>query len=272
MLRPRITPCLLIRNRGLVKTVRFADPKYVGDPVNAVKIFNEKEADELIALDIDATAQRREPDFRLIAQLAVECRMPLCYGGGIKTVDQAKRIIGLGIEKVAISSAALENPKIVALIARAIGSQSVVVVLDAKRRGANQYEVWTHNGTHSSGKSLTVALRDVESAGAGEVLVNSIDNDGAMNGYDLSLGRLVRDSIKLPMTMLGGAGSLADIEKLLAECGVIGAAAGSLFVFKGIYRAVLINYPSPAQKEDLFPSAWRSVTVEPAPAIQNGEG
>ena len=133
MLRPRITPCLLIRNRGLVKTVRFADPKYVGDPVNAVKIFNEKEADELIALDIDATAQRREPDFRLIAQLAVECRMPLCYGGGIKTVDQAKRIIGLGVEKIAISSAALENPGIVSLIAKEIGSQSVVVVFDVKK-------------------------------------------------------------------------------------------------------------------------------------------
>src|SRR5688572_11902908 len=127
MLRPRITPCLLIRNRGLVKTVRFAVPKYVGDPVNAVKIFNEKEADELIALDIDATAQKREPDFRLIAQIAVECRMPLCYGGGIKTVDQAKRIIGMGVEKIAVSSAALENPDIVSLIAKEIGSQSVVV-------------------------------------------------------------------------------------------------------------------------------------------------
>ena len=251
MLRPRITPCLLIRDRGLVKTVRFAEPKYVGDPVNAVKIFNEKEADELIALDIDATAKAREPDFRLIGQVAVECRMPLCYGGGIKTVDQAKRIIGLGVEKIAISSVALENPAIVSLIAKEIGSQSVVVVFDVKNMGANHYEVWTHNGTRRAGKSLVAVLAEAESTGAGEILVNSIDNDGTMKGYDLVLARLVRDSTKLPMTVLGGAGSLADIGQLFHECGVIGAAAGSLFVFKGVYRAVLINYPSHAQKEEI---------------------
>lgn len=255
MLRPRITPCLLIRNHGLVKTVRFADAKYVGDPVNAVKIFNEKEADELIALDIDATAQGREPDFRLIAQIAVECRMPLCYGGGIKTVDQAKRIIGLGVEKIAISSVALDNPRIVALIAKEIGSQSVVVVFDVRKGAGKDYKVWTHNGTGNTGKSLVTALKAAESVGAGEILVNSIDNDGVMKGYDLPLGRVVRDSTKLPMTMLGGAGSLTDIGNLVRECGVIGAAAGSLFVFKGIYRAVLINYPSQAQKEAITRSA-----------------
>jgi cyclase len=255
MLRPRITPCLLIRNRGLVKTVRFADPKYVGDPVNAVKIFNEKEADELIAIDIDATAQRREPDFRLIGQIAVECRMPLCYGGGIKTVEQAKRIIGLGVEKIAISSAALENDQIVSWIAKEIGSQSVVVVLDVKISAGNDYEAWTHNATRNSRRLLVDALEMAEAAGAGEILVNSIDNDGVMKGYDLSLGRLVRQSTKLPMTILGGAGSLADIGRLISECGVIGAAAGSLFVFKGIYKAVLINYPSQAQKEELIQSA-----------------
>lgn len=261
MLRPRITPCLLIRNRGLVKTVRFADPKYVGDPVNAVKIFNEKEADELIALDIDATAQKKEPDFRLIAQIAVECRMPLCYGGGIKTVDQAKRIIGMGVEKIAVSSVAIENPGIVSLIAKEIGSQSVVVVFDVKKRGESNYEVWTQNGTTNTRKSLLSVLSEAESSGAGEVLVNSIDNDGMMKGYDLFLGRLVRRSIKLPMTMLGGAGSLSDIERLINECGIIGAAAGSLFVFKGVYKAVLINYPSHAQKEGLI----RSVFAEADP-------
>jgi cyclase len=234
-----------------VKTVRFAEPKYVGDPVNAVKIFNEKEADELIALDIDATAKAREPDFRLIAQVAVECRMPLCYGGGIKTVDQAKRIIGLGVEKIAVSSVALENPAIVSLIANEIGSQSVVVVLDVKSAGPNHYEVWTLNGTRRASKPLTAALAEAESMGAGEILVNCIDNDGMMKGYDLPLARMVRDFTKLPMTVLGGAGSLADIGQLFRECGVIGAAAGSLFVFKGVYRAVLINYPSQAQKEEI---------------------
>lgn len=255
MLRPRITPCLLIRDRALVKTVRFADAKYVGDPVNAVKIFNEKEADELIALDIDATAQQRQPDFRLIAQIAVECRMPLCYGGGIKTVEEAKRIIGLGVEKIAISSAALENPEIVSLIAKEIGSQSVVVVFDVKKRAGDDYSVWTHNGTRNTNKALVSLLKGAESVGAGEIVVNSVDNDGVMKGYDLPLSRLVRASTKLPMTILGGAGSLADIGTLIRECGVVGAAAGSLFVFKGIYKAVLINYPSQAQKEAITRSA-----------------
>ena len=256
MLRPRITPCLLVRNGGLVKTVQFKDPKYVGDPINAVKIFNEKESDELIVLDIDATANDVEPDFKMIARLAVECRMPLCYGGGIKTAEQAKRIIGLGVEKVAISSAAIENPRLVSAIAQEIGSQSVVVVLDVKEgaRGS-AYEVWTHNGRTPTGKSPVEVASGAQSLGAGEILVNSIDNDGLMKGYDLPLATLVREATRLPMTVLGGAGSLADIGLLISTCGVIGAAAGSLFVFKGTYRAVLINYPSRVQKDELIRSA-----------------
>ena len=266
MLRPRITPCLLIRNRGLVKTVRFGEAKYVGDPINAVKIFNEKEADELIAVDIDATVHGREPDFRLIAQVAVECRMPLCYGGGIKTPEQAKRIIGLGVEKIGISTAAVENPRLVSLIAREIGSQSVVVVFDVKRgRREGDYQLWTRNGKHNTGKSLADALTEAEDSGAGEVLVNSIDDDGMMKGYDLPLATFVRASTRLPMTMLGGAGSLADIGKLIAACGVVGAAAGSLFVFKGVYKAVLINYPTPAQKEEIIRSVLsRSALSRPS--------
>ena len=256
MLRPRITPCLLVRNGGLVKTVHFGEPKYVGDPINAVKIFNEKEADELIVLDIDATAQGAQPNFRLIAQFAAECRMPLCYGGGIKTVEQAKAIIGLGVEKVAISSAALESPRLISVIAEEIGSQSVVVVLDVKKRlAAGDYEVWTHNGQKNSGMSPVQIAQEAESHGAGEIVVNSIDNDGQMKGYDLELALWVRKAIRLPLTVLGGAGSLADIGRLIAACGVVGAAAGSLFVFKGSYRAVLINYPGQGQKEDLISSA-----------------
>jgi len=153
MLRPRIIPCLLVSNGGLVKTVRFAAPKYVGDPINAVKIFNEKESDELIVLDIDATARGAEPDYRRITNLAVECRMPLCYGGGIKTAEQAKRIIGLGVEKVAVSSAAVDTPELIGQISKEIGSQSVVIVLDVRWRNG-VYEVWTHNGTKNSGKRL----------------------------------------------------------------------------------------------------------------------
>jgi cyclase len=250
MLRPRITPCLLIKGGGLVKTVGFDQPKYVGDPVNAVKIFNEKECDELIVVDIDATSDKREPNFRLIAQIAVECRMPLCYGGGIKTVEQAKRIIGLGVEKIAISSAAIENPKLVTATALEIGAQSVVVVLDVRKRGAS-YDVWTHNGRKNTRRSVVELAASMQSAGAGEVVVNSIDNDGRMKGYDLDLALAVRRATSLPITVLGGAGSHADIGKLFETCGVVGAAAGSLFVFKGSLRAVLINYPTPEQKESI---------------------
>jgi cyclase len=258
MLRPRITPCLLVSGGGLVKTVRFGAPKYVGDPINAVKIFNEKEADELMVLDIDASRDVVEPNFKLISQFAVECRMPLCYGGGIKTVDHAKRIIGLGVEKIAISSAAMETPSLISAIAHEVGNQSVVVVVDVKK-GADgtKYEVWTHNGRQNSGRLAESTVGQLEALGAGEVVVNSIDNDGLMKGYDLPLARRVRAATRLPMTVLGGAGSLADIGSLINACGVVGAAAGSLFVFKGAYRAVLINYPSQAQKDELALAALK---------------
>jgi imidazole glycerol-phosphate synthase subunit HisF len=255
MLRPRITPCLLIRGGGLVKTVQFANEKYVGDPINAVKIFNEKEADELVVLDIDASVTGAAPNLRLIGQFAIECRMPLCYGGGIKTVDQARTIISLGVEKVAIASAAVETPELISAIAAAVGSQSVVVVLDVKRSADGDYEVRTHNGRKSTGRKATDVIQDAEFRGAGEIVVNSIDEDGRMKGYDLELARRVRAATTLPMTVLGGAGSLADIGRLIGACGVMGAAAGSLFVFKGAYRAVLINYPSQVQRDELIRAA-----------------
>jgi cyclase len=255
MLRPRITPCLLIHEGGLVKTTRFKDPKYVGDPINAVKIFNEKEADELIVLDIDATVHGAEPNFRLIAQFAAECRMPLCYGGGVRTAAQAKRIIGLGVEKVAISSAALANPDLVTEIAEGVGRQSVVVVLDVKSRTFGGYEIYTHNGTRGTGKSPVEMAAIMAQAGAGEIVINSIDHDGAMKGYDLKLAKAIRDAVRVPLTVLGGAGSLDDITKLLGTCGVVGAAAGSLFVFKGAYRAVLISYPSAQQRDEVIRTA-----------------
>jgi imidazole glycerol-phosphate synthase subunit HisF len=247
-----------MKGGGLVKTVRFADPKYVGDPVNAVKIFNEKEADELIVLDIDATASGREPNYRLISQIAVECRMPLCYGGGVKTVEQAKRIVGLGVEKVALSSALVDDPTLAARLAQEIGAQSVVAVLDVRLRNG-EYEVWTHNATRPAGRRLASVASEIETAGAGEIVVNSIDRDGAMKGYDLALAAQLRQSTRLPMTILGGAGSVADIEALIATCGVVGAAAGSLFVFKGAYRAVLINYPNPARKDEIITGGLRSL-------------
>ena len=253
MLRPRIIPCLLVHNRGLVKTVAFKDPKYVGDPINAVKIFNEKEADELAVFDIDASARNAEPDFKMVANLAAECRMPLCYGGGVKTVAQARRIIGLGVEKIAISSAAIETPELVSAAAQEIGSQSVVVVIDVRKDPKTGQDLaWTHNGTRNTGRRLIDVAQQVEALGAGEIVVNSIDNDGKMKGYDLALARSLRQAVQLPITLLGGAGSLADIGALVAACGVVGAAVGSLFVFKGPYKAVLISYPAPQKKDELF--------------------
>jgi len=255
MLRPRIIPCLLVHNKGLVKTVNFKHPKYVGDPINAVKIFNEKEVDELIVLDIDASTQNREPDFTMIKNLAAECRMPLCYGGGVKTVKQAKEIINLGAEKVALSSAALENPEIVSAIADAVGKQSVIVVLDVKKNGLfGQYEIFTHNGTKATGKSPREFSVQTEKLGAGEIVINSIDNDGVMKGYDMKLIEIVREAVSVPITALGGAGNLNDIKQLVSKFGIIGAAAGSLFVFKGSYKAVLINYPKRAEITELLAS------------------
>lgn len=252
MLRPRIIPCLLVHEGGLVKTVEFKDPKYVGDPINAVKIFNEKEADELVVLDIDATVKGKEPDYRMIENLAAECRMPLCYGGGVKTPEQAKRIIGLGVEKVALSAAAVAEPTLVGRIAEAVGRQSVVVVLDVRKKSglfAKGYEVYTHNGKQShKGDPVELALR-MQDAGAGEIVINSIDRDGQMKGYDIQLATRMREALRIPLTFLGGAGSHQDLETLVGACGVVGASAGSLFVFKGPYRAVLINYPSPEQKD-----------------------
>lgn len=250
MLRPRIILCLLVHKKGLVKTVNFANPKYVGDPINAVKIFNEKEVDELIVLDIDATVEQRKPDYNMIQNLAVECRMPLCYGGGVKTVEQAKDIISLGVEKVALSSVAIENPSIIPEFSTAVGNQSVVIVLDVKKhKWGKSFEIYTHNGTKPTGKTPAEYLDDTRKLGVGEFVINSIDKDGMMGGYDHSLVDDIKPKINVPLTVLGGAGSLNDIERLIDRYGIIGAAAGSLFIFKGPYKAVLINYPDEKDKK-----------------------
>jgi cyclase len=181
MLHPRIIPFLLVHEKGLVKTFRFKDPKYVGDPINAVRIFNEKEVDELMVIDIDASTENREPDYKMIENLAIECRMPLCYGGGIKSVTQAQRIFSLGVEKIALSSVAIENPDLISQIAEKVGNQSVIIVLDVKKKlFGNKYEIWTHNATKSSGKDPVEFARMCESLGAGEIIINSIDHDGVM--------------------------------------------------------------------------------------------
>jgi len=252
MLRPRISPCLLVRKKGLVKTCNFKSGKYVGDPINAVRIFNEKEVDELIVLDIDATVERRDPDYKMIEDLAAECRMPLCYGGGVKTIDQAMRIFGLGVEKIGISSAAVQSPRFVSNLAERVGTQSVVVILDVVKTGREgKYQIVTHNAREKTPRCPVQFSREVAQLGCGEIVINSVDRDGMMNGYDLELMASIRAAVGVPLTALGGAGTLRDIGSLIQKFGIIGASAGSLFVFKGAFKAVLINYPSRVEKDAL---------------------
>jgi len=230
----------------------------VGDPINAVRIFNEKQVDELSVFDIDASAENREPDYRMIENLAAECRMPLCYGGGVKTPEQAQKIFSLGVEKIAISSAAVEDPTLVKRISEKVGRQSVVVVLDVKKKLLGGYEVYINNGKKATGKNPIDFVKQLEGMGAGEIVINSIDHDGVMKGYDLNLSERIRKVTHLPLTILGGAGSLEDIGSLISKFGIIGASAGSLFVFKGVYKAVLINYPNPLDKDNLIKKSINS--------------
>jgi cyclase len=256
MLRPRIIPVLLLHDGGLYKTVGFKDPKYIGDPINAVRIFNEKEVDELMIVDIDASIRRQEPDYQLISRLAAECRMPLSYGGGVKRVEQFERIVALGVEKVAVSSAAVESPDLIRDAAARVGSQSVVVVLDVKRTGLlRRPEIVTYNGTRRTGRDAVDFARLVTTLGAGEIVINSVDRDGSMNGYDVDLVERVRAAVTVPITALGGAGNHEHIVDLVRRFEIVGAAAGSFFVFKGKYRAVLISYPDRIEKQQILDRA-----------------
>ena len=252
MLRPRIIPCLLVRKKGLVKTEKFKEGKYVGDPINAVKIFNEKEVDELMIIDIDASSYNREPDFDLIKNVALESRMPLCYGGGVKTADHVRRIVSLGAEKVAVSSVALDNIDVLKEMCIAVGSQSVVVIIDVKKKLLGGYQIVTHNAKRNRKKKLLDFIKELDEIGIGEIVINSVDNDGMMKGYDFKLLDQVRNTTNTPISILGGAGHLDDIQEAINRYGIIGVAAGSLFVFKGKYKAVLINYPSHELKNKII--------------------
>lgn len=252
MLRSRVIPCLLLQNKGLVKTVKFKNPKYVGDPINAVKIFNEKEVDELMFIDIDASSKNTQPDYGLIEKIANECRMPLCYGGGIKSVEQAQKIIKLGAEKIAISSIFFDDPSIVNKMAEIIGRQSIVVVIDVKKDLFGNYKIYTNNGTKKMAQGLDKTLSNLEKIGIGELVINSIDCDGEMKGYDINLADHVRNLVSCPLTFLGGASSQENILNLVKKFKVIGAGVGSLFVFKGIYKAVLINYLDNNYRDKIF--------------------
>ncbi len=251
MLRPRIIPSLLIHDNGLVKTKNFQNPSYVGDPINAVKTFNEKEVDELIVSDIDASILKKEPNFELIKKFAEESRMPLCYSGGIKTVEHVSKIIQLGIEKVGISSKAIEDVGFIEKAAALVGSQSIVGILDIKKGLFGGYSAYTKNGRKKIKNNVSDIILDMQNAGVGEIVINSIDRDGTKEGYDFDLVDKLREKIRVPLTILGGAGSYEDIKKVIERYGIIGVSAGSLFVYQGRYNAVLINFLSRENLEEI---------------------
>jgi len=252
MKRVRVIPALLIQNGGLVKSVKFKDHKYVGDPINAVKIFNEKEVDEIAILDISATAQKRGPDLQVIRDLAGEAFMPLGYGGGITKLEEVKALIFAGVEKVILNTSAFHNPGLITDAAKIIGSQGVVVSIDVKKNIWGKTNVYVQNGTKNTSMDPVAYARQMESAGAGEILLNSIDRDGTYSGFDLELIKRVSESVSIPLIALGGASGLPDFEQAIRH-GASAVCAGSLFVFQRPHRAVLISYPGQHElREKLF--------------------
>lgn len=251
MLTHRVIPALLLCNEGLVKTLKFKEPKYVGDPINAIHIFNEKEVDELMVLDIMASREQREPNYKLIEQFAGECFMPLAYGGGVRSVEQAKRIFSLGVEKVCVQTAALEDPLLISELAERFGSQSVMVSVDIKKNwfGKMVLYITARDKLHST--PWQDVLRTLVSAGAGEVLLNSVDKDGTLSGPDLGLIREASSAIDVPLIAVGGISNLIDI-KAAVRAGASAVAAGAFFVFHGPHRAVLITYPSSDELRNLW--------------------
>jgi imidazole glycerol-phosphate synthase subunit HisF len=252
MVQTRVIPCLLLRNRGLVKTVKFKNPTYLGDPINVVKIFNDKEVDELVFLDITATVERKGPPFKLLSEIASECFMPLAYGGGIRTLEDIRTILSVGVEKIAINSYAVENPNFIRAVADLFGSQSIVVSIDVKKSLFGKYELFSHSGTKKTGLDPIKFAVEMERLGAGELLLNSIDRDGMMQGYDLELIKKVADSVNIPVVACGGAHTINDLGDAVKKGGASAVAAGSMFVFHGPHRAVLISYPTPQELKTVF--------------------
>ena len=251
MLQKRAIPCLLLKGRGFVKTVQFRNPVYLGDPINIVRLFNDKEADELIVLDITATIERRPPQFETIATLTSECFMPLCYGGGVQTIQHMQSLFSLGIEKVAVNTAFVQNPELITTAAGMFGSQAVVASIDVKRDWRGRNRVYIAAGRKNTGLDPMELAQEFERRGIGEILLNSIDRDGTMTGYDADLIRDVATAVSVPVIACGGAGTAEDLATAVAA-GASAAAAGSLFVYQGPHRAVLINYPSGHELRQLF--------------------
>jgi cyclase len=242
-MKTRVIPVLLLKDRGLVKTVKFANPRYIGDPINSVRIFNEKEVDELAFLDISATPSRRPPDFDIIEDIAGEAFMPMAYGGGITSLEQIRRIMSLGFEKVILGAVTYDNPDVVRQAAEIYGSQAVVACVDIKKKLLGGYDLYTHSARTRRAGRLEEHLAKLVACGVGEIIINSIDRDGTMSGYDLGAIKAVSGRVSLPVIACGGAGSIDDLAAAVKEAGASAVAAGSLFVYKGKHRAVLINYP-----------------------------
>lgn len=251
MFRPRVIPCLLLKNKGLVKTIKFKDPTYIGDPMNAVKIFNDAKADELVFLDITATNDGRAPDIDIIRSIGEEAFMPFAVGGGINKIEQVQSLISAGAEKVVINTAAIENPPFISEIAEIFGRQSVVVSLDVKKNNGT-YIIVTNSGKKEHNLDLIDTVKLMETSGAGEIIINSIDNDGTQEGFDIELIRMVSQEVNIPVIAIGGAGSYDDLTEAVIDGAASAVAAGSLFVFIGRKRAVLINYPDDEELEEMF--------------------
>ena len=252
MIKPRVIPCLLLQDQGLVKTVKFKAPKYLGDPINIVRIFNDKEVDELVFLDIKATNENRSPNFDLLRNIGSECFMPLGYGGGIRSMDDVRKLLGIGIEKIILNTSAVENPTLIRSAADYAGSSSVVISIDVKINIVGKYEVHTRSGRKGTGLDPVRQAVEVEKMGAGEILINSIDRDGMMEGYDLELIRHVSEAVDIPVVACGGAGNIGHLRDAIKLGGASAAAAGSMFVFQGPLRGVLISYPSPQDLKSLL--------------------
>ena len=243
MLKKRVMPCLLLKGESLVKSVKFKDYNYIGDPINAVKIFNDCEVDELVLLDITATTEGREPNFDLIAKIVDESFVPLAYGGGVKTIEQMAKIFKIGVEKIIINSLLFEDSGMIAKAIEYFGAQSVVVSIDVKKNLFGKYEVFLYNGKKKASKSFEEVLSQLNQLNVGEVLINDISRDGMMQGYNLDLIAYALEKLNMPVIAIGGAGELSDLEKAF-NLGIQALAAGSLFVYKSQFRGVLINYPN----------------------------
>jgi cyclase len=248
----RVIPVLLIKDGGLVKSIKFKNHRYVGDPINAVKIFNEKEVDEIVILDISASKEKKAPNIKMIAEIAGEAFMPLSYGGGITTIAEVKNILYQGVEKVIFNSSAINKPNLITETASRFGSSSTVVSIDVKKNIWGQYKVFGFNGQRNTGIDVVEFAKNMENMGAGEIFLNSIDRDGTFFGFDIPLIKTISDKVTIPVIACGGAKSEVDLAQAINEGNASGVAAGSMFVFQGIHRAVLISYPNWKEMQNQF--------------------